>query len=146
MPTHSWLSCLVFPYPGSSRLRRTKGFPSQGCQIRHSSDTYPAEAMGIPCVHFGWWFSPWKLWRGGRGVWLFDIVVPPMRLHTSSASTVLALSCPLGSPCLVQCLTVYISICIGPDLAQPLVGQLYWAPVSKHFLASQIVSGFGVNR
>jgi hypothetical protein len=33
-----------------------------------------------PCVFFGWWFSPWELW----GVWLVDIVVLPMGLHTLS--------------------------------------------------------------
>jgi hypothetical protein len=30
-----------------------------------------------PCVFFGWWFSPRELW----GVWLVDIVVPPIRLQ-----------------------------------------------------------------
>ena len=39
---------------------------------------------------------------------------------------------------------VGICICIGQDLAEPLRRQLYQAPVSKHFLASAIVSGFGV--
>ena len=29
VPTHSCLSGLVFPYPGSSSLHRTKGLPSQ---------------------------------------------------------------------------------------------------------------------
>jgi hypothetical protein len=33
-----------------------------------------------PCVLFGWWFSPWELWRGG--VWLVDIVVLSMDLQT----------------------------------------------------------------
>jgi hypothetical protein len=37
LPTHSWLSNLVFPYPGSSSLHRTKGLPSQWFQIRPSS-------------------------------------------------------------------------------------------------------------
>jgi hypothetical protein len=41
---------------------------------------------------------------------------------------------------------VYICICIDLALAEPLRGQLYWAPVSKHFLASAIVSGFGVSK
>jgi hypothetical protein len=39
---------------------------------------------------------------------------------------------------------VSIHICIGQALAEPLRRQLYKAPVSKHFLASTIVSGFGV--
>jgi hypothetical protein len=29
LPTHSHLSALAFPYPGSSSLHRTKGLPSQ---------------------------------------------------------------------------------------------------------------------
>ena len=41
-------------------------------------------------------------------------------------------------------MAVYICICIGPALEEPLRGQLYQAPVSKHFLASAIVSAFGV--
>ena len=77
---------------------------------------------------------------------MVDIVVLPMRLQTPSASPVLAQTLPLGSLCSVQCLAVYIRICIGPALEGPLRGQLYQAPVSKHFLASAIVSGFGVSR
>ena len=46
----------------------------------------------------------------------------------------------------VQCLVVYISICNGQALAETLRGQLHWAPVSKHFLASAIVSEFDVSR
>jgi hypothetical protein len=40
-------------------------------------------------------------------------------------------------------LAAYIHICICQDLAKHLREQLYQAPVSKHFLASAIVSGFG---
>jgi hypothetical protein len=50
---------------------------------------------------------------------------------------------PLGSQCSVQWLTVSIRTGIGQDLAKPLMGQLYKAPVSNHFLASAIVAGFG---
>ena len=97
--------------------------------------------MDAPGVLIGWWFSPWELW-----VWLVDIVVLPMRLQTPSAPIVLALTSPLGSPCSVQCLPVYIHTFIGPALAEPLREQLYQAPVSKNFLESAIVSGFGVCR
>jgi hypothetical protein len=38
-----------------------------------------------PCIIFGWWFSSWELW----GVWLVDIVVPPVGLQTPSAPSVL---------------------------------------------------------
>ena len=75
---------------------------------------------------------------------LFDVVLP-MRLQIPSAPTVLGLVSPLGSPCSVQYLTVYINFCIGPTLVEPLWGQLYWALVSKH-LASAIVNEFGVKR
>jgi hypothetical protein len=143
-PTHSCLSSLAFPYPGSSSLHRTKELPSPWFQIRQSSATYPAGAIGTVCVLFGWWFSPCEIWGCG-GIWLVDIVLP-MRLQTPSTLTVLALTSPLGSPHSVQCLAVYICVCIGPALAEPLRGQPYRAPVSKHFLASAIVSGFGVNR
>jgi hypothetical protein len=51
-PTHSCLSSLVFPFPLSSSLPRTKGLPS------HWSHWYP-------CVLFGWWFSPWEFFGGG---------------------------------------------------------------------------------
>ncbi|EDL21402.1 mCG141710 [Mus musculus] len=37
-----------------------------------------------------------------------------------------------------------IRICIGQALAEPLRGQPYQAPANKNFLASAIVSGFGV--
>ena len=37
-----------------------------------------------------------------------------------------------------------ICICLSQVLAEPLREQLYQAPVSKYFLASAIVSGFGV--
>ena len=77
---------------------------------------------------------------------MVDIVVLPMRLQIPLAPKVLALTSPLGSPRSVQCLAVCIRICIGPALAEPLRAQLYQAPVSKHFLASAIVSGFGVSR
>jgi len=40
----------------------------------------------------------------------------------------------------------YICICVNQVLAELLRGQLYQAPVSKHFLASAIVLGFGVCR
>ena len=77
---------------------------------------------------------------------MVDIVVLPMRLQTSSAPKVLALTSPLGSLCSVQCLAVYIHICNGSAMSEPLTGQLYQVPVSKYFLASAIVSGFGVSR
>ncbi|KRX11800.1 hypothetical protein T07_8521 [Trichinella nelsoni] len=57
-----------------------------------------------------------------------------MGLQTPSAPSVLSLTPPLGTPHSVQWLAA---------LAEPLRRQLYQAAVSKHFLASTIVSGFG---
>jgi hypothetical protein len=43
----------------------------------------------------------------------------------------------------VQWLAVSICLCFCKALAEPLRRQLYQAPVSKHFLASTIMYGFG---
>ena len=67
---------------------------------------------------------------------MVDIVVLPMGLKTSSAHSVLSLTPLLGTLCSVH-------LCIWQALAETLRRQLYQAPVSKHFLASTIVSGFG---
>ena len=50
----------------------------------------------------------------------------------------------LGTLYSVQWLAVSIHICICETLSKPLRRELYQAPVSKHFLTSAIVSGFGV--
>lgn len=71
---------------------------------------------------------------------------PPLTLmadKTPSAPSVLPLT-PFWSLCSVRWLAASIHICIAQDLAEPLRRQLYQAPVSKHFLASATVSGFGV--
>jgi hypothetical protein len=72
-------------------------------------------------------------------------VVLPMGLPSPSAPSVPSLALPLGSPCSVQWLAVTIHICIGQVLVEPL-GTAIPTPVSKHFLASKILSGFGVCR
>jgi hypothetical protein len=63
---------------------------------------------------------------------------------THSAPSVILLTPPLGFLCSVWWLAASIHICIGQDLAEPLKRQLYQTPVSKHFLASTKVSGFGM--
>jgi len=93
-----------------------------------------------PCVLFGLWFSRWELW----GVWLVDTVVLPVGLQIPSAPSVISLTPPLGSLCSVQWLAVSLQLCISQALAEPLRRQLYQAPEVMHFLASAIVSGFGV--
>ena len=66
-----------------------------------------------------------------------------MGLQTPSAPWVLSLAPSLGTLCSVQWMAVSIHFCICQALAEPLRRQLYQAPVSKHLLASTIVSGFG---
>jgi hypothetical protein len=66
-----------------------------------------------------------------------------MALQTLSAPCVHALTPPLGTLCSVQWMVVSIHFCICQAVAEPLRRQLYQAPVSKHLLASTIVSGFG---
>jgi hypothetical protein len=77
--------------------------------------------------------------------WLVDIVILPVKLQTPSASSVLSLTSPLGTPlgtlCSVQWLAT--SICTCQAWTEPPRRQLYQVPVSKHFLASTKVSGFG---
>jgi hypothetical protein len=94
-----------------------------------------------PCILFGWWFSPWELW----GVQLVDIVLL-VGLRSPSAPSVLALVLPLGSPGSVWWLGITVCICTCQALAEPLREQPYHAPVSKCFLVSAIVWGFGVCR
>jgi hypothetical protein len=79
-----------------------------------------------------------------RGVWLVNIVVLSMGMKTPSAPSVLSLTLLLGTKCSVQWMATSIHICICQSLAEALRRQLYQAPVSIHFLASTIVSGFGV--
>jgi hypothetical protein len=104
----------------------------------HWCPTRPSSATYAPCVVFGWWFSPWELWR----YWLVHIVVPPRGLQTPSAPWVLSLAPSLGTLCSVQWMAVSIHLCICQALAEPLRRQLYQAPVSKLLLASTIVSEF----
>jgi len=51
---------------------------------------------------------------------LVDIVVLPIRLQTTSTSSVFTLTPPLESLCSVQWLAASIIICISKDIAEPL--------------------------
>jgi len=81
---------------------------------------------------------------GVGGIWLVDIVVLPLGLQMPSAPLVLSLTSPLGTLWSIQWLASSIHIYICQALAELLGRQLYQVPVSKHFLALAIVSGFGV--
>jgi len=89
-----------------------------------------------PCVLFGWWFSPWELWKGLVGWYCCSSygVANPL------APSIFSLTPPLGSLCSVWWLAASILICISKALAEPLRRHPYLAPVYKHFLVS--VTGF----
>ena len=70
---------------------------------------------------------------------MVHIVVPPVELQTPSAPWVLSLAPPLETLCSGQWLAESIHLCIYQE---SLRRQLYEAPVSKHLLATTIVSGF----
>ena len=92
------------------------------------------------CVLLGWWLSPWEI----QGVWFVNIFVPPMGLQTPSAPSVFSLTPSLRTPYSVQWLAANICLCICKALSGSLRRQLYQSPFSKHFLASIIVSWFGI--
>jgi hypothetical protein len=75
--------------------------------------------------------------------WLVHIVVPIMWLKTSSPPWLLSLAPTLGTLCSIQWMAVSIHFNICQTQADPLRRQLYQAPVTKHLLASTIVSRFG---
>ena len=108
LPTHSCLPVFTFPYSGASSLHRTKDFFSHRCPTRPSYATFVVGAMGVA---FGWWVSLWDVWW----VWLFDIVVLPMGLQTTSAPSVLYFNSSIGDQVLsstVGCkhLPLYLSV------------------------------------
>ncbi|EDL27071.1 mCG12966 [Mus musculus] len=107
----------------------------------------------ILCYIFGWRHEFLHVYPlvglvpgSSGGYWLVHIVVPPIGLQTPSASCVLSLAPPLWNLCSVQWMAVSLHFCICQVLAEPLRRQLHQAPVSKHLLASTIVSGFGIFR
>ena len=115
-----------------------QGHSSQWWLTRPCSAPYAAGAMK-PCMCILWRFSSWEICR----ICLVDIVVLTMGLQTPSVHSVLSLTPPLETRCSIQWLSASILLCIFQALKEFLMRQLYQAPVSKHFLASTIVSGFG---
>ena len=71
------------------------------------------------------------------------MVVSSMGMQTYLAPSVFSLAPPLGILCSMQWLSESIHFCICQALTELLRRQLYQASVSKNFLISTIVSGFG---
>jgi hypothetical protein len=135
-PTHSCLPALEFLDTEASSLQRTKVLSSL---LGYLLLRMQLEPWITPCVLFDLWLSTWEL----CGVWLVDIVIPPMGLQTHSAPWVLSLVAPLGNPCSLYWLAESIHLCICQALTEPQKRQLCQAPVSKHLLTSETMSGFG---
>ena len=99
----------------------------------------PLEPWVPPCVLIGWWFSPWEpsccsvSWYCSS----YGVAIPFSSFSLSPNSSIEALSL------MVDWVPQYD---IGQALAEPLRRQPYQIPVNKHFLASTVVSGFGVCR
>ena len=79
---------------------------------------------------------------GSSGVTGWFILLFLLGAANPSAPWVLPLALLLGTLCSVQWLAKSIHFYIFQALAEPLRRQLYWAPVSKHLLASIIASAF----
>jgi hypothetical protein len=140
-PNHSCLPVLAFLYIGHPSFTGPRASHPLDAQQVNALLHMQMEPWIIPFVLFGWWFSPWVLWGSGWLILLFLL----MGLQTSSAPSVLSLTPPLGTPCSVEWLAVSIHLCICLALVEPLMIQLYQAPVSKHLLASTMMYGFGIS-
>ena len=130
LPLHWGIGPSQDPAPASPPIDDWLGYPLQHIHL---------EPQVLPGVFFDWGFSSKEL----LGYWLVHIDVPPMGLQTPSGPWALSLAPSLGTLCTIQWMTVSIHFCICQELAEPLRRQHYQAPVSKHLLASAIVSGFG---
>jgi len=91
--------------------------------------------MGVPYVHFGWWFIPGELWLVG--------IVVLIGMWTTLVPTVLPLTPPMRTLFSVQWLATRFYLCICHALAETLRRHQYQTPVSMYLLASPIVTGFG---
>ena len=107
------LSALTFPYTGALSLHRTKDLSPIDARQVHPLLNMLLDSWVSPCVLFCWWFNPREFWE----IWLVDIVLP---MDLTSATSVLSLTPPLGTPCSVQPLYVSIQLCICQDLTEPL--------------------------
>jgi len=116
-----------------------RAFPPIDAWIMPSFATYVATHRSLHVYSLVGGLIPGSSGGGGWG-WLVDVVLP-MVLQIPSAPSVFSLTPPLGSPCSVQWLAAAILICISRALAETLRRHPYLAPVSKHFLASAIVTG-----
>jgi hypothetical protein len=138
-PNYSHFPALAFSYTGASNSSGPRVAPPIDVQQDHPLPYMQQEPWVPPCVLYHWWSSPQKLQK----VWQIDTVASPMGLQTSSNPLVLSSTPPLRIPQSVQCVAVRIRLCICQALVELLRRQPYQALLSKHWLASTIVSWFG---
>jgi hypothetical protein len=133
LPWHS-------PTQGHLAFSEQRFSPSTGALHSYPLLHMQQEPCVPPCLHFGWWFSPWELWKG---CWwcLF------LTLFLLCISTAFSSFSPFSNPSIGDHMVSPMVGCDGPPLYMSSSGKarhLYQAPVSKHFLAFSIVSQFGV--
>jgi hypothetical protein len=131
-PTHELTHSISWPWHsptlGLRAFTGQRASPPIDEQLGHPLLHMQLEPWVLPCVFFGWWFSPWEFWE----FWMFDIVLPE-GLQTPSAPWVLPLAPTLWTLCSVQWMNMSIPFCISHALTEPIRRQLYQAPISKHF-------------
>jgi len=130
-PTHTTSPIWDFPILGNRAF-------SYWCQTMLCSITYAEEVMD-PSMCTLWLVVYSQGVLGGLDGWCCS----SYGLKTPPAPSVLSLAPPLGSPCSVLWLAASIPICIGKALPEPIRRHPYQAPVSKHSLASAIVTRLG---
>jgi hypothetical protein len=81
-PNYSCFLDLTFPYLGHRIFARPRASLLIDGQLGHPLLHMQLETRVLPCVVYGWWFSPRELWGGGN--WLVYIIVPSIRLQTPS--------------------------------------------------------------
>jgi hypothetical protein len=100
------------------------------------------EQWVTPCVLFGWWSSPREL----QGFWPVDPAAPPTPRGCKPPPPLSSFS-PFSNSSIWDTALSPIIDCEHPPLYLSGSGrasqETYQAPISKHFLASAIVTGFG---
>jgi hypothetical protein len=77
LPSHS-------PIVGHRPFTGPRASPPFDVQQGHSLLHMQLEPWVPPCVHFGWWFSPWELWGSGWLILLFFLWgCKPLQLRQS---------------------------------------------------------------
>jgi hypothetical protein len=97
------------------------------------------EPWVLPCILFGWWFSPLELW----GAWPVNTFAPLHGAANSPKSFCLFLNSSIQDPLISPVMTLeHLSLYLSGS-ARAYQETVYQTSVSKHLLASTIFSRFG---